>query len=700
MSASPDFDFEAVARAALAQASDLLQRWFPAGKFRGREFVVGNLAGAAGESLSVNVQTGEWADFSTDDRGRDLISLYAGIHRIRNLEAAKRLSDVLGGVVADQPRTAHVTPIRTPESPEWDGIFPIPDTAPSPPDRHHQFGRPVHIARYRDTQGAPIALVYRCEPANERKQIIPLTYCRNTKTGREEWRWQSLPKPRSLYRAELLTQFPDAPVLLVEGEPKCDAANETLPDNWIALSWPNGAQSWERADWRMLAGRRVTIWPDADAPGINAAKQIAGQLRLHRAVVEILQPPADAPQGWDVGDAIKAGWDADRLLGFIAPEKQPKRALWHSDEPWEEADIPVRQWVAKGYLERGSVSLVAGAGAAGKSMLFKAWAVAAILDMPFHRFLPLHPCRVLSYNVEDDLQEERRRLSATMRHFNCVASALNRNLRTVGPNEVGTLIERDQNTGKLRLTESMVELMTLITEFKPDIVMLDPMVELHTTEENDNTGLRSVVAQLRALAIQFNVAILIAHHVRKGAIVPGDPDGVRGAGAIVGAARIVFTVCGMSEEEATNLGILKESRKYYFRLDGAKINHAPIADAEWFQRQPHTLANGEDVAAATPWTPPMDTVTPSDIETIKTVVSRGFHSDAYTFRKGSARSFVNLCHAQGITTEAGVKQVADALKADGFAEFKCRDSQNRNIVHGIRSPSGEPSHVSWADKDA
>jgi hypothetical protein len=697
MSASPEFDFEAVARAALAQASDLLQRWFPAGKFRGREFVVGDLSGAAGESLSVNTQTGEWADFSTDDRGRDLISLYAAIHRIRQLEAGKRLSDILGGVADDRPRTAHVTPIRTPESPEWDGIFPVPDNAPPRPAQHPQHGAPAHIAEYRDTQGRLIAVVYRCEPKGQRKQVVPLTFCRNTKTGREEWRWQSLPKPRSLYRAELLTRMPDAPVLLVEGEPKCDAANDVLPENWIVLSWPNGAQSWKQADWAMLAGRSVTIWPDADEPGREAARQIADQLPHHRAAAIILTPPPNVPAGWDIADAIEEGWDAARLLAFITPSVPT--ILWHSDEPWDESAIPRRQWIAKGYLERANVSLVAGAGAAGKSMLFKAWAVAAALGLPFHRFAPAAPYRVLSYNVEDDLHEERRRLSATLRYFNRVASDLRGNLRIVGPNDIGTLIERDPNSGRIKLTEAMDELVAMIKTFKPDIVMLDPMVELHTTEENDNTGLRAILAQFRKVAIQHETAILIAHHVRKGAIVPGDPDGVRGAGAIVGAARIVFTVCTMSDDEAANLGIPKESRKFYFRLDGAKINHAPIVEAEWFQRTAYTLANGEDVAAAVPWAPPRDTITLADLDAIKAAVAKGFGPDAYTFRKGFPRSLVNLCHLHGITTDAGLKEVAEALKTAGFAERKFRDSQNRNAVNGIRSPEGEPAHVHWIADD-
>ena len=329
----PAFDFESLARSLLSNAPDLLSRWFPAGRFLGHEFLVGDLSGTPGESLSINIRTGRWSDFATDERGGDLISLFAAIHRMSQGDAARQLTGILGGDVSPSAvRSASVTPIRTPESPEWDGIYPIPADAPPPPTHHPNHGAPVHVARYRDRAGRIIALVYRCEPGGERKQVVPLTFCRR-KDGRQEWRWQSLKKPRSLYRVELLDQFPAARVLVVEGEPKCDAANEALQPGIIAISWPNGARSWKHSDWSLLAGRNVIIWPDADEPGIEAAKQIAGQLDHFRATVRVLRPPQDVESGWDIGDAIKAGWDQTKLMGFIDPPEPPATEGGDDDPP-------------------------------------------------------------------------------------------------------------------------------------------------------------------------------------------------------------------------------------------------------------------------------------------------------------------------------------------------------------------------------
>src|SRR5215213_5197026 len=91
-------DFEHVAALALSQSRSLVPQWLPNGRLHGHEFRVGGLDGAPGESLSVNLNSGLWSDFATGDKGGDLISLYAGCHRLSQVEAARKLSGVLGDV--------------------------------------------------------------------------------------------------------------------------------------------------------------------------------------------------------------------------------------------------------------------------------------------------------------------------------------------------------------------------------------------------------------------------------------------------------------------------------------------------------------------------------------------------------------------------------------------------------------------------
>lgn len=383
------------------------------------------------------------------------------------------------------------------------------------------------------------------------------------------------------------------------------------------------------------------------------------------------------------------------------PESAPNpriSPIWHSSEEWDEENIPRRNWLAKGYFMRGAVSLIAGAGSAGKSSLAKAWAVACALGVKFSEFQPAGRLRIMTYNVEDDLDEEHRRLSATLREFKASPRDLEGRITIVGPKDVGTLVHRDPQSGRIQLTATMEALEALIVENSIDILMLDPLVELHTSEENDNTGLRAVIAAFRSLAQRLNIAVVLFHHTRKGSTTPGDPDAIRGAGAIVGAARMVFTLCVMTEDEAAALSIPSTQRKNYFRLDSAKSNYAPGTDGEWFERIPYELANGETVPATRPWVKPRDTIYENDFLAIERLVSEGLPGSVpYSFSKLAAERWIgHLCIAQNIKTADGIKEVVDRLKSSGFAHADFT-TKSRNTAKGIRSPDGAPTHAAWLD---
>jgi hypothetical protein len=76
----------------------LLARWLPDGKRHGNEWVALNprrLDRRPG-SFSVNLRTGRWADFATGDKGGDPISLAAYLAGTSQIDAAIRLSRMLG----------------------------------------------------------------------------------------------------------------------------------------------------------------------------------------------------------------------------------------------------------------------------------------------------------------------------------------------------------------------------------------------------------------------------------------------------------------------------------------------------------------------------------------------------------------------------------------------------------------------------
>ncbi len=91
-------DFPAINRAALASLPALLRRWLPDGRLVGHEFTARNprRADRRPGSFKVNVSTGKWADFATDDAGGDVVSLAAYLSHTGQAEAARALADMLG----------------------------------------------------------------------------------------------------------------------------------------------------------------------------------------------------------------------------------------------------------------------------------------------------------------------------------------------------------------------------------------------------------------------------------------------------------------------------------------------------------------------------------------------------------------------------------------------------------------------------
>lgn len=367
----PPIRFDALAQALLAMADTLLPMWLPGGVKRGPEWVCGSLDGEPGSSCCVNMVTGAWGDFSTDQKGGDLISLYAEMHGLTMGKAALKVARDHGleDVAGVQRDAGHVAPVRAPappaqpkarESEGWQTIRPVPPDAPKANFSHwHRKDSDIdHIAEYR--HGADLhGYVVRFRTSDGGKDTLPRTWCRSERDGSLKWHWKHWDEPRPLYfpRHELPG---GSTVVLVEGEKKGDALQALLDAGahgvYCVASWPSGCKAWQKADWSPLAGCSVILWPDCDSkrepltkaekdatpdpvaravleqakpflsyeeqPGTKAQLGIGAHLRdAHGCTVQMLPiaQPGVLPDGWDCGDAINTdGWDFERVMAFFA----------------------------------------------------------------------------------------------------------------------------------------------------------------------------------------------------------------------------------------------------------------------------------------------------------------------------------------------------------------------------------------------
>jgi putative DNA primase/helicase len=176
--------------------------------------------------------------------------------------------------------------------------------------------------------------VVRIDKADGEKDYLPLWF------NGDKWIWKAPPAPRPLYGKQHLAIKPDAPVLIVEGEKTADAAALLYPSA-VVITWPSGCKAYAKADWSPIAGRRCVLWPDADATGRDAMAKLAIHLlKAGAAQVRIIQPPADAPEGWDLADA---DWTTAAASTYLkanrsAPIELPELALLPEPEPVIEPD--------------------------------------------------------------------------------------------------------------------------------------------------------------------------------------------------------------------------------------------------------------------------------------------------------------------------------------------------------------------------
>ncbi len=119
--------FADVKSVALKNIDRVLAQWLPNGKRvdGGKEYTAPNPTRTdkhAG-SLKVNLSKGTWADFATGDKGGDLIDLVRYIDGGTDVEACKKLADLLN--VSAGSATTKSAPAKS-ATPEWIAIQPIP----------------------------------------------------------------------------------------------------------------------------------------------------------------------------------------------------------------------------------------------------------------------------------------------------------------------------------------------------------------------------------------------------------------------------------------------------------------------------------------------------------------------------------------------------------------------------------------------
>jgi hypothetical protein len=313
--------------------------------------------------------------------------------------------------------------------------------------------------------------------------------------------------------------------------------------------------------------------------------------------LEDFELSADAGRGGD-GEPFADPRPAETVLGLREWD-----AGDHVDVP------PPREWLLGNQFCRRFLSGVLAPGATGKTALRTLQYLSLATGRPLTGEHVFKRCRVLLLSMEDDDSELRRRLAAARIHYNITPSELQGWLFCATPK--GIKLAEVKDGAKVRgPLEAMLR--ETIQRRRIDLLGLDPFVKLHALEENDNGSMDFVCDLLVKLAIEFNIAVDVPHHTKKGQQTAGDADAGRGASAARDAGRLMYTLTRMTDGEGDTFGIPAEERRLYVRLDSSKVNIAPPSgEATWFKLIGVHLGNGtadypngDDVQTVVPWHPP------------------------------------------------------------------------------------------------
>lgn len=525
----------------LVNIRGVLSYLLPGGAFQGGKFLVGDVQGNRGDSLSVELagpKAGMWHDFATGDGG-DIIGLWAAVSGRDTRTDFPAIMDDIREWLDGRSRTLHDDRAAQSKAPPTDDLGPV-----------------TAKWDYHDEDGRLIACVYRYDPPGG-KQFRPWDVVN---------RRLKAPEPRPLYNRPGIKDADQ--VVLVEGEKTAQALIDAGVSATTAM---NGAKApVEKTDWSPLDGKRVLIWPDKDGPGWQYA-MAAGQAVLAAGArsVSVLLPPDDKPEKWDAADAVDDGMDVAEFIATterqtLRPEKTTlDLSDWHATR--YSGDAPEQRFLVEGSFPMGVVSILAAMGDTGKGMMTldlalsvatgKARAV-SVSPEPMAFGGPVREFgTAVIFTAEDDHGEVHRRLQ----RLDPEEFRLERPERLIVvplPNAGGPIPlvvsgkDGPEITPQFRMVRDQI---MRLRDLK--LVVFDPLASfIHADVTSDPAAGSFATGLLASLATETGAAVIVAHHMRKPqgnrpiASVEQARDAVRGTSAIVDEVRMVYALWPAPEE--------------------------------------------------------------------------------------------------------------------------------------------------------
>ena len=310
-------------------------------------------------------------------------------------------------------------------------------------------------------------------------------------------------------------------IVWAEGEKDVD----TLREHGV-LAFTFGSASDVPDCGELLAGRNVILCADKDPAGGKCIPRRIAVLMGKAASLRTVQFLEFDKEGFDASDFFETGHTTADFIARAKPVTAAESAAAdQAGEPKPAArvlpvvdvaslagkEIPPRLWHVQDMIPVGTVTMLGGDGATGKSLLAGQLAASTALGKPWLGF-DVRQGPVLFLTAEDDLDELHRRLDAILAETGTLFEEVPdfRLVPLVGEDAVlGTFDPRSNTVKPTALFEAVQE---HVRATKPVLVVLDTLSDLFGGDENQRTQARQFIGLLRGLAVQHKLALVLLSH--------------------------------------------------------------------------------------------------------------------------------------------------------------------------------------------
>lgn len=346
-----------IRKACEARIKELVRYLYPRAVIGLKDARVGSVDGERGQSMSIALTPdvpGQWIDHANGERG-DVLTLWQRALGLSDFADVLREAEKwAGGAPSQKAETRHKAEAAKPSGPET-----IKREVASYPYLSPAGDLLFEVVRFDEYEadGSPVIKA----DGKQAKTFMP---------RQPSGAFGYPPGLRPLYRLPEIERVRE--VVFCEGEKAADAIHQC---GWVATSAPGGSSTkLDAIDWRPLAGKAVTLWPDNDEAGRKFMDKVAAQLASIGCTVRWVTLPGDVPPKWDAADAGEEEIHALLNRSHAATDGALK-GQWI-----DEIEYAYEPELVEGLIPNAGVGVLFGPSSAGKSFIAVDWAVRLASD--------------------------------------------------------------------------------------------------------------------------------------------------------------------------------------------------------------------------------------------------------------------------------------------------------------------------------